>query len=244
MSHRQAEAWPTPLFHLCSSAIWEDIFHDKMKENNVKVHVIGKTQLWFYSNWRSLVTQWKHPAITHTSLHIANKTCRSEVQRWKKKRKEKELELNSLGSSEALTQFLHQRFSLPLFGDIREQLSVKSIRKTTCKHNSLSNKKEKMITLSLKISSHKESCSECTILLCIKMPPGRKEDRQRERERETRETPPSNFQLTSWWCWSPLRSYLSRDLTVGWWCLGAGCRSHCPDTKRHNVKDSPIIQSP
>lgn len=39
------------------------------------------------------------------------------------------MELNSLGSSEALTQFLHQRFSLPLFGDIREQLSVRSIKK-------------------------------------------------------------------------------------------------------------------
>lgn len=49
-------------------------------------------------------------------------------QRCKDEKKKKELELNSLGSSEALTQFLHQRFSLPLFGDVREQLSVKSIR--------------------------------------------------------------------------------------------------------------------
>lgn len=62
------------------------------------------------------------------------------------------MELNSLGSSEALTQFLHQRFSLPLFGDIREQLSVKSIKKTDV---STTLKKEEMITLSLKVSSHK-----------------------------------------------------------------------------------------
>lgn len=63
-----------------------------------------------------------------------------QVRGAKMKEKEKELELNSLGSSEALTQFLHQRFSLPLFGDIREQLSVKSIKKT---HVSITLKKRK-----------------------------------------------------------------------------------------------------
>lgn len=39
------------------------------------------------------------------------------VQQWRK------LKVYSLGSSEALTHFLHQRFSLPFFGDVGEQLS-------------------------------------------------------------------------------------------------------------------------
>lgn len=52
------------------------------------------------------------------------------------------------------------------------------------------------------------------------------------------------MQLTSWWCWSPPRSCLSPGQTGGWWCLGAGCRWHCPDGQHRELKTLPSSQAP
>lgn len=52
------------------------------------------------------------------------------------------------------------------------------------------------------------------------------------------------MQLTSWWYWSPLKSCLSLGRTDDWWCLGAGCRLHCPDEEhQEELKTSPIIRA-
>lgn len=64
------------------------------------------------------------PACTNEMLqdrftNEQKKPTKMQVRGVKMKRK-KEVEMYSLGSPKALTQFLYQRLSLPFFGDVRE----------------------------------------------------------------------------------------------------------------------------
>lgn len=70
----------------------------------------------------------KHKEKKYTTRD-AGQRCEDDKQ--KTKQKNKEVEMYSLGSSKALTQFLDQRLCLSFFSDVREELSENTQHKTS-----------------------------------------------------------------------------------------------------------------